>query len=255
MEQSIISYNSAKLSEIEQEIADITVDSKLPVKIIDSEGKIKKYLLHQTSSFAAGYQNYIYLKFPEVPMLTAGYFPSIEFNIKVDGYLVGDRAFTLFKIVIYIDSSGEELKFICNFDNTSNALKLAFNEQKIVYYEYEEGKRHYYLKILFNTNLQKNLTYLDLSTNSYIPEDFSPNNMIVSAIPGTEVNADYTITMVNPLLNAIKLEGSTNIGVITTSTSNPVVNYPYIYGGTNSGTWSRSDAILTKYYIWTFNGV
>jgi hypothetical protein len=292
MSTPIISYNSVKLTELEQEIADIpvtpaydlqtkkiTLDSstdnhgtvdkyargdhthfldlndidmnlKLPVKIVDEEGKIKKILIHETKVYTALPGTAIYFKYPIVPKISGTTAPSIEFNFKVINKQ-NDNIFSIFKIVIYITTGGTT----CNIDNTYNAAKLVISENSLKYYTDDDIKDHFYFKVLFTGNsFATNITYLDLSTDSYIPEDFSTNDMIVTELPKPESSVTFTNRITNPFINAIKQIGTYNITVITNSSSSPAVTHPHIYGGMSTGTWSVNSSLLSGYYIWTFSG-
>jgi hypothetical protein len=214
-------------------------------------------LIRQTSVFAAGTQSYLYFKIPITPDVSTNVKSHVEFNFKVEGSLNSVFTFSLFKVNIQIYSVPNPANFICNIDNTHNPIKLVINKDyKVVYYTDAESVKHYYLKLKFVNTEQKILTYLDISANSYIPEDFSTNDLIVTSLPSSESNAPYSIYIVNPYTNAVLNSGNNYwIAVITNGTdnNNPAVTHPYIYGGTDGANWSYAGSVITGYGIWMYN--
>jgi hypothetical protein len=159
--------------------------------------------------------------------------------------------FTLVKItVLFTDTN----TFTCNIDTTYNALKLAISGMSI-YYKTEEEKKYYYLK--FNTTYlstsQLSITYLDLSTDSYIPEDFSISDMILTTAPSGITSTTSTISVVNPFINAVKMKGTVNMNIITNNSLNPGSSLSHIFGGMSSGSWTANSSLLSGFYIWTFS--
>jgi hypothetical protein len=256
MEQKIISYNDAKLKDldekigqIDQEIDQLKGGAKLPVKIMDDENKIKQIILHQTKIFfgGTGPVTYMYFKFPFVPKIEEIKAPSVEINLKFVNNN-NNCVISLFKVIVYLTSTST----ICNIDNTHNFAKLIITEKLIVYYTDDEGKNHYFLKLLFNTHdTTINVSYLDVSTDSYIQEDFSTNDMILTELPKPATQLSNNINIVNPFVNALN-NGSNKTGIITYSTTTPPDAFPYIYGNT-TGTWS-STTLATGVYAWSYTG-
>jgi hypothetical protein len=249
-EASIISYNSAKLTEIEQEIADLGGDLKLPVKITNSEGKIKKALIYQTKAYPTSMTNYVYLKYPSVPKIEGTIDASVELNFKVVGKK-DDYVFSLYKLIIYTTTTGTK----CTIDNTHNALKLEISTRALVYYTDDAGKNHYYFKLLINTTFPTNLTYLDVSTDSYIPDDFSFDDMLVTSLPKPESSLTYTFKLSNPhLIAARKGTASNGVCIITTSSSLPRQIYPDIYSDTSDASWSTITTGISGITLWKYSG-
>jgi hypothetical protein len=255
MEQKIRSYNDAKLKEIEQEIADISAGSKLPFKFLNEEGKIKKILLHQQTIFPSGIpNNYIYIKIPEIPFIpfvSGEHNPSVEFNLKVVQNKAYD-AFSRFKVVIYFVAVDN---FKCNIDNTHNALKIISTNSNIVYYLDEEEKKHFYVKLYLNSlgTTQSIITLFDISTDSYIPEDFSTTDMIISTLPGTETQSNNITQITNPYMNAAQKINSISMYVLTNGTNNPGVTHQNLYPGT-SNNWASRYQLSTdpEIYAWKY---
>jgi hypothetical protein len=257
MTQSIVTYNSAQLAELESDLSHIKEDSNLPVKIMDSFGNIKKILLEQTTYFISGLPNdYLYVKIPAVPMIIypfAELNPHVEINIKVVQN-ISFNDFSLFKVVVYL--VGADM-FKCNIDNTHNALKIDSTNSTMVYYADEEAKKHYYVKLYLNGlgTSQLDITVSDISTDSHIPEDFSVNNMILMTLPGPEHTSNSITRMTNPLLNSIIKTGQTYRSFIFTNSSNdkPSITHAYIYGGLDESKWTKIDTGITGVYAWSYS--
>jgi hypothetical protein len=248
MTQPVIAYNSVKLSELQEDIDNIEL--KTPLKIVDSEGHIKKVLIHQTKVYPTSMTGFFYLKYPGVPKIGGTVDASVEFNFKIVGKK-DDYLFSLFKIIIYVTSGGTT----CTIDNTYNALKLTINQKSLVFYVDDEGKNHYYLKVNITNSVPTNLTYLDVSTDSYIPEDFSYDDMIVTSLPKPESSVTYTFKMTNPHLIAVRKGDSANgVCIITTSSSLPRMNYPDIYDGTSDANWSTITTGISGITLWKYTG-
>jgi hypothetical protein len=289
MSTPIISYNSAKITELQTEISDIPVtpaydlqtkkitldpesdnhgtidkyargdhthfldlndidmDLKLPVKIVDEEGKIKKILVHKTLVFETDFHNPVHFKIPEVPSFEVNN-ASIELNIKLVGKNTGDYIFSLFKVILYYTGAAWK----CNLDRTYGGSKIEIN-YNIVYYDDEDLKRHFFFKLTMNS-FQGQITYVDLSTDNYIPDDFSTTDMISLTLAKTATTASNTIITTNPFNNAAKLKGSNAIYVLTNSSANnPGITHSHIYSDSTTANWTNAGLVITGVYAWKYN--
>jgi hypothetical protein len=142
----------------------------------------------------------MYFQFPYIPKKEETYPSSVEFNIKVtQNKPLG--VCSLFKINIHCTDIDT---FNCNIDNTNNNLQIFLTMTHIVYYIDEKGEKHYYLKVgMEGLGLTPvNLTYLDISTDNYIPEDFLLNNMILTTLPKPELPTIEITTIGGALLSS-----------------------------------------------------
>jgi hypothetical protein len=259
MIQPIVAYNSAKLTELEHKIDDITVDTKLPLRLKDSNGSISAILFHKTWVYNGGIPDAcVYIKLPELPYFApscAPLMPSVDFNIKVsknNDYNV----FSLFNIVVLYTDVGV---YKCNIDNTHNSLRINTSYSAysaIRYYVDEESNKHYYVKLyLYGMGTgQVVITLLDMYTDSIIPEDFSTDDMIVLELPAQEVGTDNVTKVTNPFMDAVKSSNTVNgrMYIMTSSASDPQATYPNLFPDT-APNWTITP-LGNDVYAWKYTG-
>jgi hypothetical protein len=172
----------------------------------------------------------------------------VEFNIRIVSNL-NSKIFSLFKIVLTIENSTT----YCNIDTTQNYLRIVIISKLLRYYE-DSGKLYYFVRLNFApiTTAVK-ITYLDVSTDSSIPEDFLTNDMILTSIPN-ETAVTATTSIVNPFVDAIKKSDSSDdfIYVLTTSINPPSSTHWSIYTGTVDSNWLRVGELMTGVYAWRY---
>jgi hypothetical protein len=244
---TLLTYNEKQLSDMETAIDVALENPKTPVKITDEAGKIKKVLIHQSAFFSTSSSINYYFKFPIVNVTEENAKPIVEFNFRLGNNSNSNYCYSLFKATIYQNAVDN---LTCTLDNTHNYSKFSINTRKLVYYTDAEEINHYYLKLTFTNTGLTNVTYLDVSTDSVIPDAFSFENMFVTSLPGTEVDVpNQSVNMENPHILAMQKNGSYSLGLISNNyTSNPTNTHPYIYGGM-PGTWGYSTISGTSWYI------
>jgi hypothetical protein len=255
MTQSFIAYNETKLKELDAELTQIKEDSKLPVKLFDSEGKIKKVLLEKSFNFTkSGSPVIIYLKFP---LSTSSLlpFPSVlmNFSILMSHSDMPTNNTSYFKSMLYFESDIINVEI----DSSLNHGQLVISDKKIVYYT--DGEiNHYYLKLSIQ-NLGAgtkyfDVNYTDMSSNIGIPADFIYDNMILNVLPEAEqIYANTNIINTNVFVDFVKLGNGARTGIITNnSLNNPGVTHAHLYPDSSSK-WSTPTQIGTSDLdMWTY---
>jgi hypothetical protein len=236
------------------------MDLKLPVKITDSEGKIKKVLLNKSLNFVkeSGTITF-YLKFPFIDNSTGAEYPSVILNFRVKkgmpNSLTGGTSY--FKATIY----RQDVEFLPEIDISLNHGMLVFYGRAVVYYTDGDGVNHYYLKLTFvnsSSNVYMDVNYFDMSTNDNIPADFSYDNMLLTVLPSTEYSyPEYNFSFKSVTMDQMRLSPTGNRQpVITNSNSdNPGVTHKHLYPDT-SGSWSSTKIQIgtSDFYMWTYSG-
>jgi hypothetical protein len=143
-------------------------------------------------------------------------------------------------------------------DNSLDHDKHKFNDKKLVYYTDTGGQNHYYLKLHFQSMYMETIvSYLDLAASEAIPADFKYDNMMrFVSLPATETSVlNQTVTFINSHIDAVKINNSTSVYVLTSagSSNNPGVSHPYLYPDTSTS-WSSAYQLSTDplIYAWKY---
>jgi hypothetical protein len=302
MSTPLVTYNSAKLAELQQEISnipvspaydsqttpitldpsrnnhgtvqqfargnhthyldldDINMDLKLPVKILDDQGRVKKVILEKSlnSTLTSSYLAF-YLKFPFIIAESTNEHPVISMNFSLIGnYPPGVNIGTSFcKTLIYTDS---DAVINAEIDMSLNHGKYYLYSKSIVYYTDSSSVRHYYLKLTIyvesGNGKYYDVHYTDISTNKTIPEEFNYDNMLLTILPGTEVAfTSAKITAWSTALDAVRYGNGGYQAIITGSSStSPGNTHRHLYPD-SAEKWTMMGQIGTSgYYIWKYSG-
>jgi hypothetical protein len=234
-------------------LSDIELDLKLPVKIVDDDGNIKKVLIEKTISTTVESGNIIcYFKFPWIPN-AAHSIVTLNFSFLKKYPVAQSTGISYFKVILYNNDDGGSM--IGEIDSSLNHARININQKKIVYYT-DAGKKYYYFKIGFEntgSNIYAETTYNDISTTDAIPPDFSLEDMVLFELPKAETEfSTASIYIRTAALDIASMSGSTTVGVITSSNDNPGVTHPWLYPST-TGSWDPKTAIAsTGFNIWTY---
>jgi hypothetical protein len=252
MTQSIIAYNDAKLKELEQKISDIKVDSKLPVKLMDHEGNIKKVLIEQSLEDSINSNTTVYFKFPFDSGYT-GIATIVTINFEISYYNTTNNKLNFLEFKATISACDDFIN--AEIDMSLNHGKHIITDKNIVYYA-DTDPAQFYLKLTFlcDGNLvYSHIKYKDIAINTTFLPYFTFEYMLVPALPYETVYDQHSLKLTHSALDVVKNSNLSSIFVISNSTSSPGITHPHLYPDTDTS-WTCIAEIQTGINVWIYTG-
>jgi hypothetical protein len=230
-------------------LSDIELDLKLPAKLVDEAGVVKKVLVEKTLNTITSSTFRYYFK---IPYLTATEnLITINISLYKNTGTAATSDVSFIKALIYKPASSTPIIIL---DISLNHAKYTINQYELLSYDDGTKINYYFVLHIENsvTDLNTSMKYSDISSSVGFPADFSYEDMVLTTAPGTMVSVSAFIKKTSSHLDRIKKSGSTSVFVLTdSSTIKPCNSHPLIYPSSASN-WASSVEIASGVYAWKY---